>query len=227
MGLDWNPIGKPKPGHEEEFENLFRLLGDKPVSGSLFDRFKQLFHRFDRDAATKRWFEIQVSPFVTIQAPQVGFDPGADEWARARHRENPQAVKTEAQFLEELQGYYVVALAPPCDGIPFYSNGPAGYVELYSFRAQFITNDCKDIIGDELLERCYTSCLAPGLVSLGAELRACANDYASKHGVSQVETVRELDAPEDSPESRAHILFAAARWCEYWSSRGHGLEAYF
>ena len=227
MGLDWNPIGKPKPGHEEEFENLFQLLGDGPATGSLFDRFKQLFHRFDRDAATKRWFEIQNSPFVTIQAPQVGSDSAADEWAKARYRENPQEDKTEAQVLEDLKGYYVVALAPACDGIPYYTNGPAGYVELYSFRAQFLTNDCSDIIGDELLEKSYTSCLAPGLASLGAELRACAANYSSKHGVSQVETIRELDAPEDSPESRAHILFAAAKWCEYWSSRGHGLEAYF
>ncbi len=227
MGLDWNPIGKSQAGHEEEFEKLFNLLGDNPVAGSLLGKFRQLFHRFDRDEATKRWFEIQISPFVTVQAPQVGIDPRADEWAKARYRENPPEDKTEVQFLEELKGYYVVALAPQCDGIPYYSNGSAGYVELYSFRAEFITNDCKDIVGKELLEKCYHSCLAPGLASLGTELRACANNFASKHDVSHVESVRELDAPEGSPESKAHILFAAAKWCEYWSSRGHGLEAYF
>ena len=227
MGLDWNPIGKPKPGHEEEFETLFRLLNGNRMTGSFLERFKQLFHRFDREAATKRWFEIQISPFVTVRAPQVGLDPQADEWARARYREGPKKDKTEAQFLEELKGYYVVALAPPCDGIPYYSNGAAGYVEPYSFRAQFITNDCKDIIGSELLERCYHSCLAPGLAGLGTELRSRARDYAFKHGISHVEAIRELDAPEGSPESKAHILIAAAKWCEYWSSRGHGLEAYF
>lgn len=226
MGLDWNPIGKPKYGHEEEFEKLFRLLGDNPV-GSWLERAKQLFHRFDRDAATKRWFEIQISPFVTVQAPQVGMDPKADEWARARYREKPPKDKTEAQFLEELKGCYVVALAPPCDGIPYYTNGSAGYVELYSYRAQFIVIECKEIVGDELLEKCYHSCLAPALATLGAELRARAEAYAAEHGVSNVEAVRKLDAPDSSHELKAHILFSAAKWCEYWSSRGHGLEAYF
>lgn len=227
MGLDWNPIGKPKAGREEEFAELFSQLSNNPVAGSWFDKFKQLFQRVDRDALSKRWFEIQISPFATVQAPQVGVDPPADEWARARYKELAPKDKTEDQFLEELKGYYVVALAQPCDGIPYYSNGPAGYVELYSFRAQFITIDCKDIVGNALLEKCYQSCLASGLAEFGAELRECASEYASKHGVSHVETVRELDAPEGSPESNAHILFAAAKWCEYWSSRGHGLEAYF
>lgn len=55
-----------------------------------------------------------------------------------RYRKNPPKDKTEAQFLEELKGHYVVALAPPCDGVPFYSNGSMGYVEALSFRAQFI-----------------------------------------------------------------------------------------
>jgi hypothetical protein len=227
MGLDWNPIGKPKPGHEVEFEKLFNLLSDNPMAGSWLEKFKQLFQRIDRDAVTKRWFEIQISPFVTVQAPQVGVDPRADEWARARYKENAPKDKTEAQFLDELKDYYAVALAPPCDGIPYYSNGSVGYVELYSFRAQFITIDCKDIVGKALLEKCYQSCLASGLAALGAELRACASQYALKHGVSHVEAMRELDAQEGTPESNAHILFAAAKWCEYWSSRGHGLEAYF
>ncbi|QOJ09409.1 hypothetical protein [Nitrosomonas sp. H1_AOB3] len=221
MGLDWNPIGKPVAGHEEEYEKLFKLLSDTPIAGSWRDKFKQLFQRIDRDAVTKRWLEIQVAPYVTIQAPQVGIDARADEWAKARYKENPPKDKTEAELLYELRGYYVVALAPPCDGIPYYSNGPAGYVELYSFRSQCIVVDCKDIVGKALLEKCYQSCLAPGLSALGAELRACASDYASKHNVIHVEAVRELDTPEGSPESKAHILFSAARWCEYWSSRGH------
>jgi hypothetical protein len=228
MGLDWNPIGKPQAGHEEEFEKLFNLLHDNPIAtDSLLSKFKQLFHRFDRNVATKRWFEIQISPLVTVQAPQVGIDPIADEWAKARYQEQVPKGKSEVQFLEDLKGYYVVALAPQCNGIPYYTNGSAGYVELYSFRAQFITSECKDIIGEELLEKCYHSCLASGLASLGTELRVCVNNYASKHDVIYTESVRELDAPEGSPELKAHILFAAAKWCEYWSIRGHGLEAYY
>ncbi len=227
MGLDWNPIGRPKPGHEEEFERLFKLLTDSPVAGGWRDRLKRLFQRVDRQALTERWHEIQISPFVTLQAPRVGVDAVADQWAQARYDEHPPEGKTRAQFLNELSAYYVVALAPPCDGIPYYSNGAAGYVEPFSFRAQFLVNECEDMIGNVLIEKCYQSCLASGLAALGAELRACAVEYASTHGVARVEALRGLDAQEGSPESKAHILFSAAKWCEYWSGRGHGLEAYF
>ncbi len=227
MGLDWNPIGKPKPEHEEEFEQLFKLLGDSTASMTWRERIKRLLRGVDREAAKQRWFEIQISPFETLNAPRVGMDPKADEWARRQFRENAKAGETEEKFLEELRGHYVLALAPPCDGLPLYSNGSAGYVELFSFRAQFIANDCKEIVGDALLEKCYRSSLAPGLASLGGELKACAGNYALAHGVSHVADKRDIEAGEDSPDRKAHILFSAARWCEYWSSRGHGLEAYF
>ena len=100
-------------------------------------------------------------------------------------------------------------------------------MEAFSFRAQFIAVDCEDVVGPKLLEKCYQSCLAPGLAALGAELRACAAGYAAQNSVAGVETAREVEAEEGSPAMKAHILFSAARWCEYWSSRGHGMEAYF
>lgn len=28
MGIDWNPIGKPCPGCEEEYEKLYYLISD-------------------------------------------------------------------------------------------------------------------------------------------------------------------------------------------------------
>ncbi len=77
------------------------------------------------------------------------------------------------------------------------------------------------------LEKCYESCLAPGLEALGHELRARATSFSAKAGVAHVERVARPEFEEGSEESRAHILFTAARWCEYWSSRGHGLEAYW
>lgn len=228
MGLDWNPIGKPKPGYEEEFERLFHMLVGNPQNeGWLLEKIKHVFGLRTREAASKRWFEIQISPFVTIQAPQVGEDPRADEYARQRYREKPPKNKSEEQFLEELKGHYVVALATPCDGIPVYSNGPFGYVELFSFRAQWIVIECRDIVGYALIERCYRSYLARDLMSLGKDVLERAAAYAAKHGVSGVEGIRVLDAPKASPEAKAHILFSAAKWCEYWSSRGHGLEACF
>lgn len=226
MGLDWNPIGKAKPGHEEEFEHLFHRLGELPVNVGAWERLKRRLRGIDRDALDRRWREIQITTYETLGAPRVGTDAPADDWARARYREQEHPAQSEAQFMPEMQGYYVLALAPPCDGMPCYSNGAMGYVEASSFRAQFLAVDCEDIIGPNTLEKCYHSCLAPGLAALGHELRGWAISYAGRHGVSQVEG-RPVDAVGEGPERKAHILFCAARWCEYWSSRGHGLEAYW
>lgn len=226
MGLDWNPIGKPKPGHEAEFVELFELLGDGPRTASWGERLRGLFRRVDREAATARWLEIQDSPYVTLAAPQVGRDPRADAWARQMFREHAPKDQTEDEFIAAMQDYYVVAQAPPCDGIPLYSNGSAGYVEPFSFRAQFVVKECKDAIDRALIERCYRNSLAPELDELGADLRACADRFAGLHGVGHVAAQRDIDAAEGSAASKAHILYSAARWCEWWSSRGHGLEAY-
>lgn len=226
MGLDWNPLGRPKPGHEDEFATLFKRLGDLPVNVGWLEKMKRRLRGIDRDAMDRRWREIQVTPYETLQAPRVGTDPRADAWALERYREQQSPKLSEAGFMRDLQGYYVLALAPPCDGLPLYTNGAMGYVELFSFRAQFL-RDCADIIGKATHDKCYVSCLAPGLAALGHELRAWATSFSLKSGVAHVEHVERPDFDEGSPESNAHILFSAARWCEYWSSRGHGLEAYW
>lgn len=211
MGLDWNPIGKPKPGHEDEFERLFRLIADTPREDPALE------------AMQHRWFEIQVLPYETLRAPRVGTDAVADAWARERFKEIEAPTQSEEEFLRELDGYYVLSLAPPCDGLPRYSHWPLGYVEAFSFRGEFL-RDCADILGDELLERCHVSGLAPHAAAIGAELRAAADAFASTRGLAHVEFSEDSFEP-DTPESQVHILYAAARWCEYWSSRGHGLEA--
>lgn len=228
MGLDWNPIGRPKAGAEAEFEKLFNQLNGRPSGEGWFAKLKFALRQSSREAVTARWLDLQISPFDTVAAPQVGRDAVADAWIRERFRENPPAGKTEEAFLADMHGLYLVILAPPCDGIPYYSNGsPGGYVEPFSFRAQFIKLVCKEVVGEALLAKCYESCLAPGLAQLGAELRACVSAYAAQHGVAHMEHAPECDAEEDDPAAKAHILFAAAKWCEYWSSRGHGLDAYF
>jgi hypothetical protein len=180
-----------------------------------------------RDIATKQWLGIQVSPFETIKAPRVGFDPRADAWARDRYQAIQQPTNSEAEFVRSLEGYYVVALAEPCDGIPVYSNAPLGYVEAYSFRAQFLL-DGSEILGDEVTASLDKSCLAKDLAMLGGTIREVAASYASREKVMHVEHVRAADRfAEESPEATAHILFSAARWCEYWASRGHGMDAYW
>lgn len=223
MGLDWNPMGKPKPGFEDEFASIFQQLGESSNWGWLEKRRRRREGR-DREGLHKRWDEIQITPHETVGAPQVGSSAEADTWARERYQEMEPPKPSESEFMQEMQGHYVLALAPPCDGFPYYSNWTAGYVERFSFRAQFL-RDCEDIIPEVTFARCYESCLAPAFVVLGQELRDCATSYARAKHLEHIEFVADGDFEEKSPESKLHIIYSAARWCEYWSSRGHGLDA--
>jgi len=226
MGLDWNPLGKPKPGFEQEFEKVFKLLGELPVNVGWFEKLRRRLKGVDRDAVDRRWLEIQITPYETLQAPQVGISDAATEWVLLRFAEMEDPKPSKDEFLREMNGYYVLDLVPKCDGLPWYSNGGMGYVEKFSFRAQFLC-DCEHIIGANTLEKCYVSCLAPGLHQLGHELRASALSYSEREGVAHVEHIDQPEFEPETAESNAHILFSAARWCEYWSSRGHGLDAYW
>lgn len=223
MGLDWNPIGKPKPGYEEEFASIFRQIGESANWG-WFEKRRRRREGTDLEGLHKRWDEIQITPHETVGAPQVGSSAQADAWARDRYQELEPPKPSESEFMQEMNGYYVLALAPPCDGFPYYSNSGLGYVERFSFRAQFL-GDCEDVIPENTFAKCYESCLASGLTVLGQELRACVTSYARAKNLEHIESVTAGDYEEKSPESKVHILYAATRWCEYWSSRGHGLEA--
>src|SRR5687767_3886395 len=107
MGLDWNPLGKPKPGYEDEFERLFRMLGELPENVGWFERLRRKGRGIDVEAIKGRWFEIQDSPLVTIQAPQVGRSEEATAWARDRHAEMEEPKPALEHFLREMDGYYV------------------------------------------------------------------------------------------------------------------------
>jgi hypothetical protein len=71
-GLDWNPIGKPKPGAEDEFAALFKQLGELPTRPGWLERIGLQRRGIDRDAIKKRWEETQFSPHETLGAPRVG-----------------------------------------------------------------------------------------------------------------------------------------------------------
>jgi hypothetical protein len=154
----------------------------------------------------------------------VGSSAEADAWVRERYEKMEPPKPSESEFMHEMQGFYVLDLAPPCDGFPFYSNWTAGYVERFSFRAQFLTR-CEDIIPEDTLAKCYESCLAPAFAVLAQKLRTCITSYAQANNLQHIEFLTDVNFDENSPDSKAHILYSAARWCEYWSGRGHGLEA--
>ena len=122
MGLDWNPIGKPKPDSEEEFAALFKQLGELPTRPGWLERIRLRRRGIDREAIKKRWEEIQITPYETLGAPQVGESAEADAWARKRYKEMEEPRPSEDEFWQEMRGYYVLALVPPCDGLPGYSN---------------------------------------------------------------------------------------------------------
>jgi hypothetical protein len=59
----------------------------------------------------------------------------------------------------------------------------------------------------------------------GRRLRDCAIEFAKRNGVSAILAQREPSDAKEGPERQAHIVISAARWCLFWSERGHGMEA--
>ncbi len=225
MGLDWNPLNKPKPGHEAEFAALLGTIthGYKGWQATLKSMFGLLPNEKQQVA---RLQAISIAPHETLKVPRVGSDAAADNWARALYAAKKPQDQSERDFIAALAGYYVTELVPACDGKPWYSHGAMGYVDHFSFRAQFLVKDCAAILGPALVERCYVTCEAPQLAQLSADLVACGLDFAKQHGLEGV--MRQAEAPEpDTPASQAHIIGAAARWARFWAERGHGMEAYF
>jgi hypothetical protein len=89
MGLDWNPIGKPKPGHEEEFDRLFDMLKEgAPPKPSLISR---MFSGTPKVDPEERWLDIQITPYETLGTPRVGRDEAAEDWLRREYDEGRTA----------------------------------------------------------------------------------------------------------------------------------------
>jgi len=216
MGLDWQPLGKPKPGHEAEFEDLFMEL---------------FIHQQHDQAKHARLSAIEISPYETIGAPRVGFDPAADRWASEQYPKRPwrKLFVSRRKFMRVFHGYYVMDLAPPSDGVPPYTNGGIGsYCEVFAFRGKFLES-CEDVLGETLLHEAWVSHNATDLREYGAKLRDRAVAYAEREQVSDVLPLR--DPPDhvdaEKPAGQAHIVISAARWCAFWSERGHGMIADF
>jgi len=233
VGLDWNPLGKPKPGFEAEF---YALLGQltkveswlqpSPVSHALISAGT------DSNALRQRLFDIQISPYETLGSPQVGRDPEADAWIKSKYETAPNKPASIDEWVRQFQGYYAVALLPDNDGLPVYSNSAlSGPWERWSFRAKFL-DDCRNVLGDGLFYEAWFHHAPAQLADYGVRLMNCASVYAAANDVSHVLHMRSLDEADalraketSSPLHKAHIIASAARWATYWSLRGHGQEA--
>jgi hypothetical protein len=221
MGLDMRPLGRPKPGFEDRFEQIFRFLtGEEKYSVSLLDRLKG--KKAPTEAALlEEWDEIQISPFETIRAPRVGRDKTADDWIREQYKGSDRSL-SEHEFVKRHEGYYVADLAEELDGVPMYISLDQDEIV---FRGEFM-NDCEDLIGEDLVAEAWESKLAPEALDYGKRLLQVADEIAKEHGLESLKTQRELpDADETETEGQLHILYSLAKWLIFWGKNGHGYQA--
>jgi len=213
LGLDWNPGNRPKLGFEAEFRRLADGIREQRVEEGSPDH--------------KWFFEISITAYETLQVPRVGSDPRADEWIRRKYNQQPQQM-SKAEWVQRFQRFYVVELVPPCDGIPRYSNGsPGGYVELFSFRAQFL-RDCESLVPARLLDAAYESKLPEATIAYGRELLSVGEAFARENALDPLNCVAsDEDLNGATPRYRADIVLSAGRWCVFWGERGHMLDAYW
>ena len=145
MGLDWRPLGKPKAGFEERYNQLFRLIQETDEQQLEGEKKSKKIELLDE------WSKIQIPSYETIKAPRVGRDNVADDWLKKKYDETDKSISLE-EFIQDHSGYYVVELAKELDGVPMYV---AMAQDRNVFRGQFL-DDCKDIIGEELYNEAWS-----------------------------------------------------------------------
>jgi len=221
MGLDMRPMGKPKPGYERLYQQLFAILqGVEKQSQEFLEKLGSK-RALSQDELLEHWYAIQIPTYETIGAPQVGRDAAANEWITKMYAQTDQQM-TEEEFIKEYEGYYVIELAAEEDGVPMYR---AMEQDENVFRGQFLT-DCIDLVGKELVQEAWETKLAPATLDYGQRLMAAADAIAKEHGLEYLKTQRiPRDTDEESLESKLHILFSAAKWLIFYGRNGHGYEA--
>lgn len=213
MPLDWNPLSKPRAGHEEEFHRILAL-----DLGALDEE--------TQEAEVQLFQAITVAPFETLEAPRVGIDEAAEAWLLEQAREADAEGRID-ELREDMMGYPVLDLLPPCPGLPAYGGDGFAGIDRYTFPGERV-EQAVAIIGPALAGQARETMGAETLAAYGQALLDRARAYASQHGFDHLETQREPpSAPADSPEALAHVLLAAAQWCQWWSERGHGLEPHY
>ena len=223
MGLDMRPMGKPKPGFEERFNEIFKIIqGTEKQKISFIDKLKGK-KELSKDELLKEWFENQIPTYETIKAPRVGRDKEANDWIKQKYEESDKS-KSESDFIKDFDGFYVIELAKELDGVP-------KYISLQEdenvFRGQFM-QDCIDLIGEDLVNEAWETKLAGATLDYGNRLMTVADKIASEKGLQYLKEQRmPPDSDETSIESKLHIVYSLAKWLIFYGKNGHGYEAYF
>ena len=223
MGLDMRPMGKPKPGFEKRFVEIFEMVSqDKIPQPTFFVLFigKKMP---TKDELLQEWFDNQIQTYETIKAPRVGRDKEADEWIRNKYDELEQKPPLD-QFLKDYDGYYVIELAKEQDGVPVYI--ALGQDENV-FRGQFL-QDCVDILGEDLVNEAWNTKMADETLDYGNRLMEIADKLSKQNNLEYLKTQRlPPDTDEESIESKLHIVYSLAKWLIFYGKNGHGYEADF
>lgn len=207
MGLDWRPMGKPKPGYEARFNELYSILtgSTKPAN---------------KEELREEWFSIQSPTYETIKAPLVGRDKEADDWIKEQYEESEKDVSLE-EFVEGMKGYYVILLAKELDGVPVYM---AMGQDENVFRGKFL-DSCEDLLGKELYEEAYISKMAEDTLKYGQQIMEVAEKVATEHNATYLKDQRFPPENWDTIEFHIHVLYSAAKWLIFYGKNGHGFEA--
>lgn len=223
MGLDMRPMGKPQPGFEKRFVDIFEMLKeDKVPQPSFLDKLKGKKYPTKEDLL-QEWFANQIQTYETIKAPRVGRDKEADEWIKDKYNQLQQKPPLE-QFLKENEGYYVIELAKEQDGVPVYR---AMGQDENVFRGQFL-QDCIDLIGEDLVNEAWETKLADDTLDYGNRLMTVADKIAQERDLAYLKNQKHPpETDEDTIESKLHIVYSLAKWLIFYGKNGHGYEADF
>lgn len=215
------PMGKPKPGFENRFIEIFEMLSNDNFPNQTF--LDKLIGKkcLTKEEILDEWFANQIQTYETIKAPRVGSDKEADEWIKSKYDELEQKPSLDS-FLKEYEGYYVIELAKEQEGVPVYI--ACGQDENV-FRGEFI-KDCQDLIGEELVNEAWITKLPDETLDYGNRLMIIADKIAEENKLEYLKTQRIPPyANEDAIESKLHILFSLAKWLIFYGKNGHGYEA--
>lgn len=223
MGLDMLPMGKPQPGFEKRFVEIFEMLTQNKIpQPSFWDKLKGKKNP-TREELLEEWQANQIPSYETIKAPRVGRDEEADQWIKNKYNQAEHEM-TQEQFVKQYDGYYVIELAKEEDGVPMYISLEQ---DENVFRGQFL-QDCIDIIGEDLVNEAWETKFANDALDYGNRLMAVADKLALTHNLAYLKTQRlPPDVDKDAMESKLHIVFSLAKWLIFYGKNGHGYEADF